>query len=80
MHLYGGTYNYRRISGSSNLSLHAFGAAIDLDPDHNPLGMPWRADAGMMPMEVVEIFEAEGWKWGGRFQSRKDCMHFQATS
>jgi hypothetical protein len=33
-----------------------------------------------MPMEVVRLFEAAGWKWGGRFQSRPDCMHFQATA
>ena len=80
MHLYGGAYNYRRISGSANLSLHAFGAAIDLDPDHNPLGKPFTLDSGMMPEEVVALFDAEGWKWGGRFKSRKDCMHFQATA
>jgi hypothetical protein len=80
MHLYGGVYSFRRISGSANLSLHAFGAAIDLDPAHNPLGKAWRADAGMMPMEVVAIFDSEGWKWGGRFNARKDCMHFQATA
>jgi hypothetical protein len=80
MHLYGGVYNYRPIAGSHNLSLHAYGAAIDLDPEHNPLGRRWLPDTEMMPEEVVAIFEAEGWKWGGRFQSRADCMHFQATS
>ena len=80
MHLYGGVYNFRRISGSVNLSTHAYGAGIDLDPDHNPLGREWAPDSGMMPMEVVRIFESEGWKWGGRFRNRKDCMHFQATS
>lgn len=79
MHLLGGVYSYRRISGSSRLSLHAWGAAIDLDPDHNPLGWAWRPGAGMMPMAVVELFEAAGWRWGGRFKGRKDCMHFQAT-
>lgn len=80
MQLYGGAYNYRRISGSANLSLHAYGAAIDLDPEHNPLGRAWAPDAGMMPQEVVQIFADQGWKWGGNFHSRPDCMHFQATS
>lgn len=80
MHLFGGAYNFRRISGSSKLSLHSYGAAIDLDPEHNPLGRAWKADTGMMPTPVVDLFEAAGWKWGGRFKSRKDCMHFQATS
>jgi hypothetical protein len=80
MHLYGGCYNYRRISGSGRLSTHAWGAGVDIDPDRNPLGAPHAPELGMMPLEVVALFEAEGWKWGGRFVSRPDCMHFQATS
>jgi hypothetical protein len=80
MHLTGGVYNFRQISGSARLSLHSYGAAIDLDPAGNPLGRAWLADAGMMPLPVVAIFEAAEWKWGGRFKSRKDCMHFQATA
>lgn len=80
MTLTGGTYNYRPIAGSVQLSLHAYGAAIDLDPAQNPLGKPWAADTGMMPQEVVALFAAEGWKWGGTFHNRKDCMHFQATA
>jgi hypothetical protein len=80
MHLYGGCYNYRRISGSGRLSTHAWGAGIDIDPDRNPLGAPYAPEAGMMPMAVVALFEAEGWRWGGRFTSRPDCMHFQATA
>ncbi|BCS31372.1 hypothetical protein TBR22_A05720 [Luteitalea sp. TBR-22] len=80
MHLFGGCYNYRRISGSGRLSTHAWGAGIDLDPDRNPLGVPHSDQLGMLPLRVVELFEAEGWKWGGRFASRPDCMHFQATT
>lgn len=80
MHLTGGVYNFRQISGSARLSLHSYGAAIDLDPARNPLGKAWVADVGMMPVPVVAIFEAAGWKWGGRFKNRKDCMHFQATA
>jgi hypothetical protein len=80
MHLFGGCYNYRRISGGGRLSTHAWGAGIDIDPDRNPLGVPHSESTGMMPLSVVEIFERHGWKWGGRFVSRPDCMHFQATS
>lgn len=80
MHLYGGCYNFRRISGSGRLSTHAWGAGIDIDPDRNPLGVPYSSEAGMMPLAVIALFEAEGWRWGGRFTSRADCMHFQATS
>ena len=80
MHLYGGVYNFRRISGSAKLSLHAYGAAIDLDPERNRLGKEWQPSRGMMPAAVVALFESAGWKWGGRFQRRKDCMHFQAST
>ena len=80
MHLFGGCFAYRPVAGGARLSTHAWGAAIDLDPDRNPLGKEWNSQDGMMPLTVVGIFEAEGWRWGGRFQNRKDCMHFQATA
>jgi D-alanyl-D-alanine carboxypeptidase len=79
MDLFGGCYSFRRISGSGRLSTHAWGAGIDLDPDRNPLGKPHSEPEGMMPLAVVSLFEAEGWRWGGRFVNRPDCMHFQAT-
>jgi hypothetical protein len=79
MHLFGGCYNYRIVRGASRLSTHAWGAGIDIDPDNNPLGKRYDPAAGMMPQPVIDIFKAEGWKWGGDFRSRPDCMHFQAT-
>jgi hypothetical protein len=78
MDLFGGIYNFRPIRGAHTLSVHSWGAAIDLDPDHNPLAAAWNSNE-MMPMDVIKIFEASGWTWGGRF-SRPDCMHFEATS
>ncbi|MEM9556049.1 MAG: M15 family metallopeptidase [Acidobacteriota bacterium] len=80
MHLYGGCYNYRPVRNGNRLSTHAWGAAIDLDPERNPLGVPYDESAGMMPRAVVDLFEAEGWTWGGTWPRRPDCMHFQATS
>jgi hypothetical protein len=59
-------------------SLHARGAAIDLDPDDNGLHIPWPVRA-TMPIEVMEAFAREGWKPAGAFWSR-DAMHFEATS
>lgn len=76
LHLIGGGYNWRQMRGISRLSMHAYGCAVDFDPDHNGLGDPTPA----MPMKVVEIFEAEGWVWGGRWSvQRRDGMHFQAA-
>jgi hypothetical protein len=77
MHLYGGCYNFRLKRGISELSVHAYGAAIDLDPANNGLGKKY--GRGMMPLVVVNIFKEEGWKWGGLFH-RPDCMHFEATN
>ena len=37
-HRFGGVCSYRRIAGSVRLSLHAYGAVIDIDPKNNPLG------------------------------------------
>jgi hypothetical protein len=80
LHLFGGCYNYRLIGGSHRLSVHSFGAAVDFDPENNPLGRPYADGGRMIPRAVVDIFEAEGWCWGGSFRRRPDCMHFQATA
>jgi hypothetical protein len=74
LHLCGGTFNYRLIRGGFTLSTHAFGAAIDLNPRENGLGITNPS----MPKEVVKIFEDHGWVWGGRWKKRTDPMHFQA--
>ena len=56
------------------LSLHARGAALDLDASLNPLG----ATPQLHPA-VVTVFEQCGWTWGGRWSPR-DGMHFQWTA
>jgi hypothetical protein len=72
-----GAYNFRTKRGLQTRSTHAYGAAIDLDPNRNPLGRRWAP--GMMDPRVVTAFKGEGWVWGGDFKSRPDCMHFQAA-
>jgi hypothetical protein len=73
IHSWGGIYNFRPIRGSKgHLSLHCFGAAIDLNSESNGLGT-----AGDMHPRVVEVFEHFGFLWGGNFRSRPDPMHFQ---
>lgn len=74
LHLFGGMYNFRKQRGSNKLSLHSYGIAIDLDPANNALG----DTTPLMPMWVVDIFERNGWSWGGRWKgSRCDGMHFE---
>lgn len=61
------------------LSTHAFGAACDINWGTNwglvASGTP-SCDRIDIPPELVEIFEDEGWRWGGRF-STFDPMHFE---
>lgn len=67
-------------SNSGELSLHAFGCAVDINAAENPqarLGTPdCRRD---IPDAWVEAFESAGWTWGGHFP-RPDPMHFQLAS
>ena len=75
---YAGCFNNRLMRGNSKLpSLHARGAAIDLDPAPNGNHRAWPINA-TMPIQVMEQFSKEGWLSAGSFWGR-DAMHFQAT-
>jgi hypothetical protein len=73
---FGGAYNFRLMRGSHRLSVHSWGAAIDLAPELNPMGARWGTKPDMMPKGVCEIFANEGWTWLG---PNLDGMHFQAA-
>lgn len=66
-----GCYNARFIAGSTRLSNHAFGMAIDLNSAENGRGI-----RGQMHPEVVKIFEKWGFAWGGTWKYT-DPMHFE---
>lgn len=76
--LLGGIYNLRRMRDGKEWSVHAYGAAIDLNPSKNGLHTAWPSEA-VMPVKVIELFEAAGWTSLARVIGR-DAMHFQATS
>jgi hypothetical protein len=76
--LFGGIYNYRRMRGGHAWSRHAWGIAIDLDPDRNGLHTPWPISATMAE-RAIRVFERHGWKSYARTLGR-DAMHFQATA
>lgn len=81
-------YAYRRVggpwlSGNPLLSMHAFGAAIDINPVENDyyLGkgndLRDKSNPFCIPDEVIDIFAKYGWYWGGNFDVGADTMHFQ---
>lgn len=74
---YGGCYSPRDVRGTiSKISCHAFAAAIDLDPEHEPMN---RTHLSRWPPVVLRSFAAEGWFWGGNFKTRQDPMHWQCA-
>jgi hypothetical protein len=78
LHLFGGAYMFRLMRGSPRLSVHSWGAAIDLDPAYNQFGRRYDESLGMMPHVVADIFAEQGWTWGGHWP-KADAMHFQAA-
>jgi hypothetical protein len=75
---FGGCYNYRQIRGGASLSMHAWGIAVDLDPERNQL--KWASDkASFARPEYApfwSIVEAHGAVSLGRTRNF-DWMHFQ---
>ena len=80
----GGTFNWRKISGSDIMSSHAFGISIDINTKYADYwrwskefkeGKPLKF-RNRIPMEIVEVFESNGFVWGGRWP-HYDTMHFE---
>jgi LysM repeat protein len=88
-------YSCRTVAGSTTLSQHAYGLAIDVNPVQNPMYRGSYLDPassagflardayrrGMMhPTGAVRAFTANGLAWGGRWRTLKDYMHFSTTN
>jgi len=82
-------FNYRFVSGTKVLSMHANGLAIDINPmqnpyvkngDSSPQGSCYEAESkGTITAncQLVQEFKKRGWTWGGDWKSLKDYQHFQ---
>lgn len=80
----GGTFEWRPIANTTRMSVHSYGAAIDIvvaksaywewDKAASPTGtFTWK---NQIPQAIVDAFEAEGFAWGGRWY-HYDTMHFE---
>ncbi|WP_370692287.1 M15 family metallopeptidase [Nocardioides sp.] len=70
---YAGCYYPRYIAGSSTLSNHSFGLALDLNVPGNQRGTVGEMDRG-----VVAVFKRWGFAWGGDW-GYTDPMHFELS-
>ncbi|WP_426243270.1 M15 family metallopeptidase [Nocardioides sp. LHG3406-4] len=68
---YAGCFYPRFIANTTQLSLHSFGIALDLNVPGNQ-----RGTVGEMDRDVVEIFKKWGFAWGGDW-GYTDPMHFE---
>ncbi len=75
----GGGYMWRKIAGTKRLSVHSFGAAVDINPKQSNY---WRWSKGKykyrnkIPYSIVKVFEKNGFIWGGKWY-HYDTMHFE---
>jgi len=82
-------FNYRKVTGGTKLSRHAYGFAIDINPVLNPYikgkkvlppGAVYdknRPGTLTADCAVVRTFLRLGWTWGGNWHSLKDYQHFE---
>ena len=85
-------FNSRRIINSDRISMHAYGAAIDINPVQNPVvragkhrpaaGAPYLDRENIRPgmfipgCAALRVFADAGWQWGGNWDNPKDYHHF----
>jgi len=67
-------YACRPISGTARASNHSWGLAVDLNAPTNPHTSKLVTD---MPKWMVDLWEDYGFRWGGRYTSRPDAMHYE---
>jgi hypothetical protein len=73
-----GGYNPRNIAGSTTLSNHASGTAVDLRWNKHPLGKSGTFTSSQASKIRTQLKYYEGViRWGGDYTGRKDEMHFE---
>lgn len=79
------TFYWRKVRGANRQSAHSYGIAIDINTQFSDYWLwsspnPSETDSiiykNRIPMEIVRVFEANGFIWGGRWY-HYDTMHFE---
>ena len=71
-----GAFNCRTVKDTGKRSMHAYGAAIDLNTKSADYWLWSKAGyRNRIPFEIVAIFERHGFIWGGKW-GHFDTMHF----
>jgi hypothetical protein len=86
-------FNYRVIAGTTKLSNHSYGLAIDINPFQNPyinndivipVGSETYKDRDNIRLGMIirddlcyNAFTSRGWTWGGDWNNSKDYQHFE---
>jgi hypothetical protein len=72
-----GAFNCRTVKDTGNRSMHAYGAAIDLNVKFADYRL-WSKGGyrNRFPYEIVAVFERYGFIWGGKW-GHFDTMHFE---
>lgn len=71
-----GGYSYRNVAGTNNLSKHAFGDAVDINPRQNPQAYGATGNFAASGIDPAALARQNGLKWGGDW-NKPDTMHFQ---
>lgn len=71
-------YHYKHIEGSTTLSNHASGTAIDLNAPNHPMGRANTFSASKRAAIRAILRYCDGVvRWGGDYTGRRDDMHFE---
>jgi hypothetical protein len=78
-----GGFNYRKIAGSDRYSCHAYGLAVDINWQLNPVTRDGSIKTNFLDSTINNILNIKTqdglpiFRWGGNYNSYKDPMHFE---
>ena len=71
-----GTFSWRKIAKSDELSSHSWGISLDINVQSSSYWQWSKEYKNTLPQEIINVFERNGFIWGGRWE-HFDNMHFE---